>query len=140
MKTEDAIARRAQERIEQSRRLCQTIYTGFRLHHVPKFFSDAVSYWAKERGIRRPQYIDRTSWVARVMQLHVIEPCVWDHWGSAKIGGMSCFVLQPYEINSDQLCACETLASQTGMQCRLYAASWWNPGHTLSIVFNQAGE
>lgn len=133
------IIRKSKERIEQGRVICPPIYTDFRLHHMPQFFRRAVVKWAKENGYRNPG-LSPTSWVERVTQQYAIEPWVWDHWGSAKLHGEQCFVLQPYGIGAKQLLACEAFANELRLKCRLHPASWWNPGSTLSIVFNQAGE
>lgn len=59
-----------------------------------------------------------------------------DHFGSTIVGGIQCFVAEPYPQSVDSLRAAERFANSIGADMTVSADSWWYPGATIRLLFS----
>lgn len=123
------------ERIKSMRRLMEP--SPVRTGHVPGWLGLALrrAYYPGYSGV-----ISNSAWYSLTYAQARLGTFSWlDHYGTSVIGGIRCFVGEPYGFSSEcakQLCR---IQSDTGLTWWVTANSWHYPGYTVRVVINPPG-
>ena len=104
------------------------------LGFLPKWIWKRVKAAIKSRKLPGVRQSLQSSWYAMQYALGECGGDWVDHLGSMDQGGKTYIVSEPYQLSLSAHSQLDQFCQILGLEYRLSAMSWWNPGSTIRIL------